>query len=345
IATRLSTGDYGDVLDTPRAVAKDELPDFFLPLDDLNLAKDFYFADTWAVKGKPYGFTYGVSVEGVAYNKAAFAKAKITNVPKTYDEFIADAHKLKDAGIIPIVLNMGDGWPLETTDGLALDFSGDANFRDDMLKDNTPFSADKPYGKAFAITHQWIKDGLTEADLTTSHWEDSKGWMASGKGAMWFLGSWSINQIIQDGSTKAGIANYDANNIGYFPLPYDNSGGPYNVTSGPDYGVSVAKNSKNPVTAKAWLDFLLTKSNLSQNAGFIPGYKGLQPTLIQMSEFTGYKPKIIERNPGGTAYNNAVNLINFAGGKGAQEVMLASDYKAEIEKLNKSWADAVSRGK
>jgi raffinose/stachyose/melibiose transport system substrate-binding protein len=345
IATRLSTGDYGDVLDTPRAVPKDQLADFFLPLDGLNLAKDFYFADTWAQDGKPYAFTYGVSVEGMAYNKATFAKAGIASVPKTYTELLADMHKLKDAGIIPVVLNMGDGWPLETTDGLALDFSGDANFRDNMLKDPAPFSADKPYGKAFAIVHQWIKDGLTEPDLTTSHWEDSKGWMASGKGAMWFLGSWSINQIITDGSTKAGIKDYDPKNVGYFPLPYDDTGGPYNVTSGPDYGVSVAKNSKNPATAEAWLQFLLTKSDLSQGAGFIPGYKKLPPTLIQMSEFQNFKPKIIERNPGSSAYVNAVNLTNFSGGKGAQKLMLASDYKAAIDKLNKDWADAVKRGK
>jgi len=342
IATRLSTGDYGDVLDTPRSVAKDDLPDFFLPLDDLRLTNDFHFSDAWAVGGKPYAFTYGVSVEGMAYNKAAFAKAGIKDVPKTHTELIADMHKLKDAGIIPLILNMGAGWPLETTDGLAVDISGDPNFRDDMLKDPAPFSADKPYGKSFAIVHQWITDGLTEPDLTTNNWEDSKGWIASGKGAMWFLGSWSINQIIDEGGKKAGIANYDPNNIGYFPLPYDDSG-KYNVTSGPDYGLSVSKNSKNPETAKAWLDFLLTKSDLPQIAGFIPGYKKMPPTLIQMSEFQGYNPNILERNPGGTAYTNATNLINFSGGKGAQSVMLASDYDAAIAKLNASWADAASR--
>ena len=112
--TRLTTGDYGDVLDVPTTVTREELPEFFLPLDNLDLAKDFYYAANYAQDGHVYAFTDGVSVNGMAYNKAAFAKAGITGVPKTWDELIADMQKLKAAGIIPIILNMGAGWPLAT---------------------------------------------------------------------------------------------------------------------------------------------------------------------------------------------------------------------------------------
>ena len=159
--------------------------------------------------------------------------------------------------------------------------------------------------------------------------------------ASWFLGNWSINQIILEGSAKAGVAA-NAENIGYFPLPYDDSG-KYNVNSGPDYGLSVAANTKNPVTAKAWLDFLLTKSNISQMAGFIPGYKKLEPTLPQLAEIQSYGPTIIEQIPPGPAYTNAANLINYSGGHGLQSLILADDYNAAIDKLNTDWADAASR--
>jgi len=341
--TRLTTGDYGDVLDVPTTVTREELPDFFLPLDNLDLAKDFYYAANYTQDGHVYAFTDGVSVNGMAYNKAAFTKAGITGVPKTWDELIADMQKLKAAGIIPIILNMGAGWPLATSDDLALDIYGKPTLHADMMKDPAPFSADKAYGKALGIYHTWIKDGLTEPDLTANNWEDSKGWIAGGKGAMWFLGSWSINQIIQEGSTKAGLSNYDPTNIGYFPLPYDNSGGPYNVDSGPDYPLAVAKNSKNPVTAEAWLAFLLTKSDLSQVAGFIPGYKPMPPTLAQMTEFQSYKPNIIQTVADPTEFTNASNSINFGGGKGAQSLMLADDYDAAVTDLNKQWAGATGQ--
>lgn len=341
--TRLTTGDYGDVLDVPTTVTREELPEFFLPLDNLDLAKDFYYAANYTQDGHVYAFTDGVSVNGMAYNKAAFAKAGITGVPKTWDELIADMQKLKAAGIIPIILNMGAGWPLATSDDLAVDIYGKPTLHADMMKDAAPFSADKAYGKALGIYHTWIKDGLTEPDLTANNWEDSKGWIAGGKGAMWFLGSWSINQIIQEGSKKAGLSNYDATNIGYFPLPYDNSGGPYNVDSGPDYPLAVAKNSKNPVTAEAWLAFLLTKSDLSQVAGFIPGYKPMPPTLAQMTEFQSYKPNIIQTVADPTEFTNASNSINFGGGKGAQSLMLADDYDAAVTDLNKQWAGATGK--
>jgi raffinose/stachyose/melibiose transport system substrate-binding protein len=341
--TRLSTGDYGDVLDMPTTVTREEMPDFFLPLDDLGLTQDFYYTDNYTQDGHVYGFTDGVSVNGMAYNKAAFTKAGISGAPTTYDELIADMHKLKDAGIIPIILNMGAGWPLESTDGLATDIYGKANLHADMLTDAAPFTADKAYGKALAVIHQFIKDGLTEPDLTTNNWEDSKGWIAGGKGAMWYLGSWSINQIIQEGSTKAGMSNYDPNNIGYFPLPYDNSGGPYNVTSGPDYALAVAKNSQNAETAKAWLAFMLTKSDLSQVAGFIPGYKKMPPTLAQMTEFQSYNPTLIQTVADPSAYTTAANSINFSGGKAAQALMLADDYDSAVKDLNTSWAGAVGK--
>jgi raffinose/stachyose/melibiose transport system substrate-binding protein len=345
MATRLSTGDYGDVLDTPPTVSNDELPDFFLPLDNLGLDNDFHYAATWAVDGKHYAFPFGVNVEALVYNKAAFKKAGITAVPTTYTDFIADCKKLKDAGTIPVILNMGATWPLTTFDGLALDISGDPNFFNDMLKDNAPFSADKPYGKSFGILHQLIADKLTEPDLTSNNWEDSKGWIASGKGAMWFLGNWSINQIIQEGGPKAGMNNYDPNNIGFFPFPYDDKdSGHFNVNSGPDYAMSVAKNSSNPATAEAWLKFLLTQSDLPQIAGFIPGYKSMQPTLPQLTELNTYHPNIIEQVSPNSAYVDAMNLINFSGGHGTQAVMLADDYAAAIQKLNQSWADAVAQG-
>jgi hypothetical protein len=45
-----------------------------------------------------------------------------------------------------------------------------------------------------------------------------------------------------------------------------------------------------------------------------------------------------------SAYTDAMNLINFSGGHGTQEVMLAGDYDAAIQKLNQDWANAVAQG-
>lgn len=343
MATRLATGDYGDVLDTPAQVSNAELPDFFLPITDLDLAKDFYFGDKWAVDGEVYGLTFGVNVEGMVYNKEAFKKAGITAVPTKYSELKADYEKLKAAGSYPIVVNMADGWPLSIWDGAAVAISGNPDFFNTLVNDDAPFAADKPYGKSLGILKDLVASGLTEDDLSTGHWQDSKGWMASGKGATWFLGNWSINQIIAEGSVLANIENYDANNIGYFPFPYDESGGPYNVNSGPDYAVSVSVNTKNPNLSKAWLAFLLTKTSLSQQAGFIPGYKGLEPTLPQLAELASFSPNYVQQTNPSTAYTNITNATGFTGGAGTRDLMNAADYDGAIADLNAKWAAAAAR--
>ncbi len=343
MTTRLATGDYGDVLDTPATVANAELPDFFLPITDLDLAKDFYFGDRWAVDGEVYGLTFGVNVEGVVYNKEAFKKAGVDAIPTKYSELKAAYEKIKASGAYPIVTNMPDGWPLSIWDGAAVAISGDPDYFNTLVTDDAPFSADKPYGKSLGILKDLVSSGLAEEDLTTGHWQDSKSWLASGKGASWFLGNWSINQIIAEGATLANIANYDPNNIGYFPFPYDESGGPYNVNSGPDYGLSVAANTANPDLAKAWLAFLLTETTISQQAGFIPGYKKLEPPLPQLAELASFNPVIIEQKNPTTAYTNITNATGFTGGSYTRDIMNAADYDAAIADLNAKWAAAAAR--
>jgi raffinose/stachyose/melibiose transport system substrate-binding protein len=343
MATRLATGDYGDVLDTPATVSNAELPDFFLPITDLDLAKDFYFGDRWSVDGDVYGLTFGVNVEGVVYNKEAFAKAGVTAVPTKYSELKAAYEKLKAAGSYPLVTNLPDGWPLSIWDGAAVAISGDADYFNTLVADDAPFATDKPYGKSLGILKDLVSSGLVEEDLTTGHWQDSKGWLASGKGASWFLGNWSINQIIAEGAVLANLENYDPNNIGYFPFPYDETGGPYNVNSGPDYAVSISANTQNPNLAKAWLAFMLTETSLSQQAGFIPGYKKLEPTLPQLAELASFNPVIIEQKNPSTAYTNITNATGFTGGSGTRDLMNAGDYNAAIDALNAKWAAAAAR--
>ncbi len=344
MATRMATGEYGDVLEVATALTNEELGDFLLPLNDLGLDDEFHFADRWAYEGNTYAYTFGVNAEGVVYNKDAFAKAGITEVPQTLSDFLAAAEKLKAAGIIPVVTNLGSGWPVTVFDGLASAISGSPDFFSEMVDDPAPFAADKPYGIALGILRSLIDGGLVEQDLTGDHWQESKGWMASGQSAMWILGNWSINQIIDEGAALANVEGFSGDKLGFFPLPYDDSG-VINANSGPDWAMAVSNKSTNPVLAKAWVDFLLTKSDLSQIAGFIPGYKGMEPTLAQLAEFNSYEPNLIGQNPSSSEFTEAKNLIGFENGAGTRDLMNQKDYAAAIDALNNRWEKAVERVK
>ncbi|MFI5955193.1 extracellular solute-binding protein [Cryptosporangium sp. NPDC051539] len=56
------------------------------------------FVKSGTYKDKMYGFPDLSSARALFYNKDLFAKAKITNPPKTWDEFVADAKKVQALG-------------------------------------------------------------------------------------------------------------------------------------------------------------------------------------------------------------------------------------------------------
>ncbi len=65
------------------------------------------------VEGHVYGLTFGVSADGVVYNKEAFKKAGIDRSPdQTTPSSKAAYEKLKAAGSIRSSSTLADGWPL-----------------------------------------------------------------------------------------------------------------------------------------------------------------------------------------------------------------------------------------
>lgn len=342
MATRLATGDYGDVLEISDALTNEELGDFLLPLNDMGISDIMYFNERWSFEGEEYAYTFGVNAEGLVYNKQAFADAGIDGVPTTYTELKAAAEALKASGSIPLIINMGSGWPLSAWDGLATAMSGDTDYASAMLANSEPWAADQPHGRAIAILKEFIDNGWVEEDLTGDHWQDSKGWMASGQGAMWFLGNWSVNQIIDEGSALAGVEGFGSEDLGYFPLPYDDSGS-YNVNSGPDWAMAINVDTDNPVLAKAWIDFLLTKSDLGQIAGFIPSCTCMEPTLPQLAELNSYGPNLVGQGTPPSEYTEAMNTLGYAGGNGVRDLLLADDFDASVAALNERWGEAVAR--
>lgn len=334
IRVKLTAGDAGDVLMIPGNIANSELPEFFAPLNDLGIFDQVRFADHKAYEGQYYGVSTGASTNGIVYNKKAFEKAGITEVPKTLDEFYEAAQKLKDAGIVPIYINYGAQWPMGQWGRNSLaHFSGDVNFENNMVKMDEPFQMDNAWGTGLTIVRTLIEKGYVEEDLATNNWEASKVEIAMGNAAMYFLGNWVINQIIEQG----GAAPED---IGFFPFPHDNSG-TVNAVLGPDYFMGVSKDSKNIDAAKAFVKFMIMDSGYDADSGFIPVNKNNEPTLPQMAEFMSYEPNLLEAIPTVSEFNEIANKaqIPFTGEE-IQQAAVAKDLQAEFDKLNQKWAAA-----
>lgn len=331
VKVRMASGELPDVLFIPQ-IPNSDLPKYFSPLDDLGLNDRIAFKDFHAYEGKVYGIATGSATAGIVYNKKAFADAGITEIPKTWDEFLAACEKLKQNNIIPFASNFKDKWPLNTWvyDTPRL-IENNADFGNAKLDTDTPFTLDNGYGKAFSLLKELNEKGYLEPDINSTNWEQSKKDIAAGKIGMYYLGNWVINQIIGAGTTS--------DNVGFFPLPYDNSGTLHAGVS-PDFFYGVAKDSKNLPAAKAFVKWMLEESGYEDFAGFIPPLKDRDSKLPQLVEFQSTGVELQEITPDNPKVTEITNKAQLDIPAVVQEFVLAKDPQTVFDKWNTTWSKA-----
>lgn len=331
VKVRMASGELPDLLFIP-TIPNSDLPKYFAPLDDLGLDDQITFKDFKSYEGQVYGITTGNSTSGIVYSKKAYAEAGITELPKTWDEFLAACEKLKAKGIIPLASNFKDKWPINNwVYDMPRIIENNPDFPNDKLNTDTPFTMDNGYGKAFSMLRELNEKGYLEKDINSTNWEQSKKDVASGKFAAYYLGNWVINQVI-----GVGAASED---IGFYPLPADNSGA-LRAALSPDFFYAVNKNSKNLDATKAFLKWMLTDSGYEDFAGFISPLKGKESKLVQLQEFQSTGVELQEGTPDNAQVTDILNKAQIDLPAVAQEFVLAKDPQAVLDKWNKAWAKA-----
>ncbi|MEF2966422.1 extracellular solute-binding protein [Paenibacillus sp. M1] len=328
---RMASGELPDLMFIPD-IPNSDLPKYFAPLDDLQLSSGLTFKDFKSYDGKLYGITTGNSTSGIVYNKKAFADAGITEIPKTWDEFLAACEKLKQNGVIPLSSNFKDKWPLGSwVYDLPRVIENNKDFPNEIINTETPFTMDNGYGKAMSLIKELADKGYLEKDINSTNWEQSKKDIANGKMAMYFLGNWVINQVIGVGA--------ESDNIGFFPLPFDNSGDS-RAAFNPDFFYAVNKDSKNLEATKAFLTWMLEDSGYEDFAGFISPLEGRESKLSQLAEFQATGVELQEGMPDDPKVIEIRNKAQIDLPAIAQEFVLAKDPQAVLDKWNKAWAKA-----
>lgn len=330
---RFQARDFGDVMLVPRDMPKQTFSKYFVPLNDLKLSDRIYFAQNWEYEGQQYAYTQGVIAEGLVYNKAMFNAVGITELPKTRSEFFALAEKIKSRKLVPIALNVGAAWPLQQWDKSVMAIAGKGDYFASMVDDSQPFSAGKPYAESLRIAHRIFSSGYSEPDFITNNWEASKQQFIKNKVAMFYLGNWVIPQLIEAGMR--------ASDIGFIPFPLDDTGNSKALLNF-DWAMAVSRYSKNPETAKAWIDFIITKSNFADVAGFIPTDKSRLSSLPQLAEYMSFKPQMIPVAPESNDFIRLANKagMDFMGGNYIRNILLSPDFDGSMAYWNKRWQQA-----
>lgn len=261
ITVRMNSNDYGDVLLFPSSIPQKDAADFFEPLGDYSeLSKEYMALEEKTVDGKVYGIPTAVNFSGILYNKKVFEEAGITTAPKTSDEFLnaLKAIKAKDDSIVPLYTNYADSWPLTQWEAVLTTVAGNVDYVNvEQPNSDENFVAGKPHYDLYKVMYDVAKEGLIEADPTTTNWEASKSDLANGEIGAMVLGSWAIVQFQQ-------LAP-NADDIAYMPFPTNAS--EVIMPLGGDYNLLISKHSKNKEAARAWIDWFIKES----------GYPTVQP--------------------------------------------------------------------
>jgi len=218
IKTRLATGNMDDVF----LYNTGSLFQAIAPEKNLVSAADQpwvgtldkNFSSTVTSNNQVYGAPWGGFMAGaILYNRTVYTKLGL-QVPKTWDDFIANSAKIKANGIAPVLQSYGDTW---TSQLFVLgDFhnvsAADPQFADAYTKNQAKYATTPAAAAGFQHLQQVHDQGLENKDFASAKLTDALHDLAAGKGAQYPILSSVISQIALDTPDKV-------NDIGLFPIP------------------------------------------------------------------------------------------------------------------------------
>ncbi len=208
--------------------------------------------------GKTYGLPVAASVRGLFYNKAMLAKAGFPDGPRSWDDVLAAAGKIKQAGGYGFGLQGKEietdvywYYALWTHGGELLDARGRASF-------------DSPAAiKSATLYKTMVEQGLTQPGVTSYSREDVQNLFKQGRLGMMISAPFVVKQLQKEvPDLQWGIA----------PVPAGTRAATYATTD----SLILFKNSRVKQAAWQFMDFLFTRAPrvaFTSSEGFMPTTK------------------------------------------------------------------------
>lgn len=163
--------------------------------------------------GKLYQLPTALTMVSMFYNKDLFAQAGITDVPKTWPEFMAICEKLKSKGIAPIGGSYKDSWTLQlfldkmkhNAMSVAERKIQNTNINNSKMKFSDPNSY---YRKTLTEFAELAQKGYILDGSLGLNYDSGIQAFAIGKCAMFEMGTWAIAQFakVNDKLNMGGFA-------------------------------------------------------------------------------------------------------------------------------------------
>lgn len=276
LKTKFASGDAPDIFSNGGYAEFDLWGDKIEDLSDQPWVKDLIplAAEPMTRDGKTYGMPMNLEGIGYVYNKDLFAKAGITETPKTITELEEAAKKLQAIDVIPFG-NAYQEWWLLGIQGISVAFAQQDNVDE--------FISGLNAGTATIVGNEKFKDWSNLLNLTVKYGQKNPlttdanthlAMFANGETAMMQEGNWA--QTLVDNITPD-------MNIGMFPMPINDDAAMNDKLSvGVPANLVVNKDSASKEEAKTFLNWLVTsdmgKEYIVKKWKFIPALSTIAAT-------------------------------------------------------------------
>jgi len=186
---------------------------FVMPLNKADFAKFGYVPGSLESNmygGKLYGIPVSADMWVIYYNKKLFKDAGVSAIPTTIEDLEALAPKFKAQGIIPMVTDGKDAWPLSLTYDVFIErVNGDFSRPQAALERKAKFT-DPDFVEGARQYLKFVQSGLFQEDLMVSDYGASRNLFGQGRAAMYLMGSWEMGLAADTNFSDEFRANVDA---------------------------------------------------------------------------------------------------------------------------------------
>jgi raffinose/stachyose/melibiose transport system substrate-binding protein len=217
--------------------------------DILDSFKQVVTAPDGTVRGAPFGMAMG---GGILYNTKVYEELGLS-VPKTWDEFMANNAKVKEAGKVPVIQTFGDTWTSQLF--VLADYynvqAAEPDFATRYTNNQAKYATSPAAKAGFQHQADVFSAGYLNEDYGAATLDDGLRMIAEGEGAHYPMLTFALGTIGQ---------NYpdQLNDVGFFGVP-----GPDASKNGATIwmptGIYIAASTKNLEIAKEFVAFAASK--------------------------------------------------------------------------------------
>ncbi len=159
-----------------------------------------------------YALPVELNIEGFWYNKQLFEENNL-EVPTTWEEMMAVSEKFKEKGIQPFAVAGKEKFPItRLINGYVIRYYGADAMK--QVRDGELSIKDKGFVEAAKIVQDMNVKGYFGQGVNTIDYDTASNTFLQGNAAMYYMGSWALNEFNDENVNKIGI-----DNIGFFNIP------------------------------------------------------------------------------------------------------------------------------